>query len=104
MVSSNPVATSVVRAVLETVIDDDPPRTWTRPEKELFTFLPADIRAAVSRREKQRDVEIRKLHNERADLRHEVTKLTLEARGNGLKPNESKTEGTPASNGAHQRN
>ena len=30
---SNPVATSVVRAVLETVLDDEPPRSWTKRRK-----------------------------------------------------------------------
>ena len=80
---SNPVATSVVRAVLETVMDDAPPRSWTKAEKELYSFLPTDIRAAISRREREREKYLSQTRNEIAEARKQATRFALEARGNG---------------------
>jgi hypothetical protein len=65
----NPVATAPVRAVLEREFAFDVPRSWTTPEKEMFVTLPAEIRAAVSRREKQRETEVRRLQNSVAELK-----------------------------------
>jgi hypothetical protein len=65
----NPVATAAARAVLEREFNFDVPRSWKAPEKEIFVTLPAEIRAAVSRREKQREVEVRRLQNSVAELK-----------------------------------
>jgi hypothetical protein len=65
----NPVATAAVRAVLEREFNFDVPRSWTGPEKKMFVTLPPEIRAAVSRREKQRETETRRLQNQVAELK-----------------------------------
>jgi hypothetical protein len=64
---SNPTATLAARSALEREFAIDPPRSWKAPEKEMFVTLPAEIRAAISRREKQREVEVRRLQNSVAE-------------------------------------
>jgi hypothetical protein len=64
---SNPTATAAARAVLEREFAIEVPRSWKAPEKEMFVMLPADIRAAISRREKQRETEVRRLQNSIAE-------------------------------------
>jgi hypothetical protein len=61
--------TAAARAVLEREFNFDIPRSWKIPEKEMFCTLPAEIRAAVSRREKQRETEVRRLQNSVAELK-----------------------------------
>jgi hypothetical protein len=51
------------------VLHIDPPRSWRKPEQEMFVTLPVEIRAAISRREKQRETEVRRLQNLVADLK-----------------------------------
>jgi hypothetical protein len=65
----NPTATAATRAALEREFNFDAPRSWTIPEKEMFQTLPAEVRAAISRREKQRETEVRRLHNQVADIK-----------------------------------
>jgi len=66
---ASPVATTAARAALEAVLRIEPPRSWKVPEKEIFVTLPVEVRAAVSRREKQREVEVRRLQNSVAELK-----------------------------------
>jgi hypothetical protein len=80
---SNPCATAGVRAVLELMFDDQPPRSWKRAEMELWSRLPEDIRYAISRRERERERVVRLAQQEAADLRNEK------------KNAESKTEENP---------
>ena len=65
----NPTAAAQVRAALEDKLKIEPPRSWTKNEKVSFAQLPSDVRAAISRREQQRDRELRRLQNETAELR-----------------------------------
>jgi hypothetical protein len=66
---ANPVATAAARSALEREFAIEVPRSWKIPEKELFVTLPAEIRAVISRREKQREVEVRRLQNSVAELK-----------------------------------
>jgi hypothetical protein len=66
---ANPCATHAARAALESVTNIEPPRSWRGPEKQMFTTLPAECRAVVARRERERELEVRKLQNETAQLR-----------------------------------
>ena len=60
---ASPVATTAARAALEAVLRIEPPRSWKVPEKEIFVTMPVEIRAAVARREQQRETEVRRLQN-----------------------------------------
>jgi hypothetical protein len=80
----NPVATAIVRAALERVIKVSPPRSWNKLEQLSFSTLPPDTRAAIERRERQREREIRRLQNEVAKLR--------QTNGAGTKPVEPKED------------
>jgi hypothetical protein len=64
---ANPVATTLVRAVLESVTDIAPPRSWRKDEKFSFAILPVDIRAAIERRENDRETYLRNRQNELAE-------------------------------------
>ncbi len=44
----------------------DPPRSWDKDEKEEWALLPASVRAAITRRENDRDKELRRLQNKAA--------------------------------------
>ena len=39
----------------------EPPRSWPKADKALFVLLPDDVQAIISRRENQRDRELRRL-------------------------------------------
>ena len=71
---SNPAATKIVWAAVETICKAEPPRSWTKAEKAEWVLLPPDIRQAISRREAERDKALRRSQNELADLkkRHAV--------------------------------
>ena len=64
---ANPVATATVRSMLESVTSIKPPRSWTKDEKISFVQLPADIRAAIERRDTDRELALRRKQNELAD-------------------------------------
>ena len=64
----NPVATPLVRTITA-ASTIEPPRSWTKDEKELFTGLPVEIQVVVARRERERDTVLRRAQNEAADLR-----------------------------------
>jgi hypothetical protein len=64
---ASPVATTAARAALEAVLHIEPPRSWRKWEKEVFVTMPVEIRAAVSRREMQRETEVRRLQNSVAE-------------------------------------
>jgi hypothetical protein len=63
---------------LESVTNIEPPRSWRAEEKELFLTLPADIKAVVSRREQQREKELRRLQNETAAIKRQTTAADIE--------------------------
>jgi hypothetical protein len=66
---SNPVATAAVRSELSRILKLRPPRSWRIAEQLMFAELPPEIGAAVERREQQRDIELRKMQNELAELK-----------------------------------
>jgi hypothetical protein len=47
----------------------DPPRSWTKDEKERFKTLPRELQAYVSERERARETELRRGQNEIAEQR-----------------------------------
>jgi hypothetical protein len=65
----SPTATACVRAALAETLELKPPRWWTEAEKLLFSDLPAEVRTIVSRRDHQRETDMRRLQNELADLK-----------------------------------
>ncbi len=68
---ADPCSSSIVRKTTEQVAPQiEPPRSWNKEEKTAWRRLPPDIRQAITRRENDRDKEIRRLQNEAADQRH----------------------------------
>jgi hypothetical protein len=66
---ANPVATSVVREQLSLVLKVEPPRSWTKDEKLIFTTLPIEVQASVGRRERERETEMRRAQNAAAEAK-----------------------------------
>jgi hypothetical protein len=64
----NPIATPIVRTITA-ASTIEPPRSWTKDEKVLFTGLPVEIQAVIARREKNRETELRRAQNEAGELR-----------------------------------
>ena len=85
---ADPVSTTIVRSVLSDVVVVEPPRSWRKPEKEMFVTLPVEIRAAVARREREREIETRRLQNSVAELKR------LNQTAADSKPVETTKEGT----------
>jgi len=75
----NPVTTAVVRAALASIIDFEPPRSWSLQEKAKFIEIPAEAREIIARRTKQRETELRRVQNELAELRK---KTNVESKNN----------------------
>jgi hypothetical protein len=50
----------------------EPPRSWTKDEKERFKTLPRELQAYLSEREQERDRELRRSQNEAAEKRKEL--------------------------------
>ena len=84
----SPVATQQVRAELDKIIKPQAPRSWTKAEKEMFSSLPSDIRAAINRRERHRETELSRMQNENAELRRELSAQIVKTRpaSNGAEP------------------
>jgi hypothetical protein len=78
----NPIATAPVRAVLEREFNPAAPRSWTGPEKEMFVMLPAEIRAAISRREQDRERTLRTAQNRLAEERKRLQADADKSAGN----------------------
>jgi hypothetical protein len=70
---ANPTATAVVRAAMDRILTVDPPRSWPKEDKAAFAMLPAGIREAISRRELQRDRDLRRRQNELAEEKKRLT-------------------------------
>src|SRR5262245_50331794 len=66
---SDPVSTAAARYALGHVIPTEAPRSWNKDEKAAFVGLPVEIKAAIQRREHQREKELRRLQNELAALK-----------------------------------
>jgi hypothetical protein len=74
----DPVATPTVRMITgaSTIA---PPRSWRQDEKQMFTQLPVEIQRAVSRRERDREVQLRRMQNEVAELKRQRAAATSAA-------------------------
>jgi len=90
----NPVTTAVVRAALASIIDFEPPRSWSLQEKAKFIEIPAEAREIIARRTKQRETELRRVQNELAELRK---KTNVEYKNN--EPQRAECAGSPGGNG-----
>ena len=62
---TSPVIAALVNAKVQDLID--PPRSWGASEKAAFLRLPPDLQRFYENREKQRDAEVRRCQNDRAD-------------------------------------
>jgi hypothetical protein len=67
-----PVSTHVVRAQLNEMLEDKPPRSWRASEQLLWAALPPEIRGIISRRERERDLALRRKQNELAELKRQT--------------------------------
>ena len=65
---SNPVATAAVSAVLDRIVKTEPPRSWAAAERSEWARLPPTIRETITKREKERDIALRRIQNETADI------------------------------------
>jgi hypothetical protein len=65
----SPCATAVVRSELGRITNIQPPRSWRKNEQLVFMGLPVEIRAAIERREHQREVQMRRCQNDAAELK-----------------------------------
>ena len=70
---SNPVATATVSAVLNRIIEPKPPRSWTKEEQVAWSLLPPLVQATITRREKDRDRDLRRRQGELLELRKRLT-------------------------------
>jgi hypothetical protein len=71
----NPVRTAAVEHAMATLLKANPPRSWSKSEKGQWALLPASIRSAITRRENDRDHELRRLQSKVArelELRREI--------------------------------
>ena len=78
---SNPVRQAIISAKVSDLIA--PPRSWGHAEKAAFLKLPRDLQIFYSKREDQRDREVRRCQNEAAEARKalaEAQQLLAEAR------------------------
>lgn len=64
---ANPAATSLVRFALDRMAPIEPPRSWAKEEKLLFTALPPEIQYVVHKRERSREKELRNRQNALAE-------------------------------------
>jgi hypothetical protein len=71
----NPVTTAIVSAVLDTIIKDPAPRSWTKQEQEDWPLLPPIIKAAIARRERDRDRELRSCQNRAAEAERKLKEI-----------------------------
>jgi hypothetical protein len=88
----SPARTQLVHAVLAKIIELPAPRSWKREAQTLWPALPPDIRWELTRREKDRDREVRERQNEAAELRH---KLNAQTKTTETKPNGNFGESHP---------
>lgn len=69
----DPTQSKDVAAAINAIAKIDPPRSWPAEEKLRFLTLPYDIQLIISKREADRDKQIRHMQNELAQLKKEHT-------------------------------
>lgn len=70
---ANPVVTLVVRAVFDWLLPIEPPRAWTKDEKEQFKFYPRHAQEAIARVEVSREKDFRTKQNALAEERRRLS-------------------------------
>jgi len=70
---ADPVSTAAARHALGQAIPSEPPRSWKKAEKAAFVQLPPEIKTAIYRRDHEREIEVRRLQNELAELKKATT-------------------------------
>jgi hypothetical protein len=81
---ANPAATPIVLAALNEIATIEPPRSWPKREKHRFRALPQDLQVYIAKREKERDLALRRAQNTAAGSKrkrtdvpvHEATHIT----------------------------
>jgi hypothetical protein len=86
----DPCTASCVRAELGKILNISPPRSWRKAEQLAFMSLPVEIRAAIERREHQRETVIRRLQNECAEAKRQAQKPVITEK-EGTKSDNQKT-------------
>jgi hypothetical protein len=66
---ANPVRTAIVSTALERVVNEGRPRSFTKEESRDWWSLPPMIKAAIGRRERERETYLRRIQNELAELK-----------------------------------
>ena len=67
----DPTLGGPVAAAINDIAKIDPPRSWPAEEKLRFLTLPYDVQLIISKRERDRDNQVRKIQNELAQFRKE---------------------------------
>ncbi|MEH2508936.1 hypothetical protein V1291_000290 [Nitrobacteraceae bacterium AZCC 1564] len=81
---ANPAATPIVLAALDEIATVEPPRSWPKEQKHRFRALPHDLQVYIAKREKERDLALRRAQNTAAGSKrkrtdvpaHEATDIT----------------------------
>ncbi len=60
---ANPAATPIVLAALNEIATIEPPRSWPKEQKRRFRALPHDLQIYIAKREKERDLAVRRAQN-----------------------------------------
>lgn len=60
----------------------EPPRSWTNAEKERFLQLPYDLQLVMSRREADREKELKRTYGERDRAKQELEALKADGKQN----------------------
>jgi hypothetical protein len=68
---ADPTLSECVTAELNKIAGINPPRSWDREHRSLFTRLPYDLQVYISKREDERDKEVRRAQNQLDKLRKE---------------------------------
>ncbi|WP_424631339.1 hypothetical protein [Bradyrhizobium sp. SYSU BS000235] len=84
---ANPAATPIVLAALNEIAAVEAPRSWPKKEKHRFHALPHDLQVYIAKREKERDLVLRRAQNAAAGSRrkhaddpaHTSTDVTADA-------------------------
>jgi hypothetical protein len=67
----DPVLSGPVSAAIEAIAPIKPPRSWPIADQQRFSILPYDLKLIISKREADRDKQIRQMQNEFARLKRE---------------------------------
>jgi len=73
---ADPVPCAAPRQAVLDVMKLDPPR-WNKSEQLLWAALPPEVQAVISRRDKQTSTLIRRLQNENAELKKQLSEKDI---------------------------